>query len=212
MVADQLAAREIEDERVLAAMRAVKRELFVRPADRDRAYVDAALGIDCEQTISQPWIIAAIAQGLELEGSERVLEIGTGSGYSTAVLARLAREVISIERIPELADAARERLRSLGVDNAEVRAGDGSVGAPEDAPFEAIAVHAAMPGPPETLLAQLAPGGRLVAPVANGFGEVLIQYRRRVEAEGEEGPSYAETAIAPCRFVPLIGVRGYPER
>lgn len=211
MVAEQLAARGIDDERVLAAMGEVPREIFVREADRDRAYIDAALGIECEQTISQPWIIAAIIQGLELGGDERVLEIGTGSGYSTAILARLARKVISIERFAELGDTARERLASLGIENAEVRVADGSLGAPAAAPFDAIAVHAAMPSTPETLLAQLAPGGRLVAPVASGFEEVLIQYRRRPEeVEGEL--SYEESPIAPCRFVPLIGARGYPER
>lgn len=211
MVADQLAARGIEDQRVLDAMGEVPRERFVLAADQKRAYADSALPIECEQTISQPWIIAAITQGLELEGREHTLEIGTGSGYSTAVLARLCAHVISIERYEELARGARERLRELGVENVEVRIGDGSLGAPDDAPFDAIAVHAAMPGPPSTLLAQLAPGGRLVAPVAGGFEEVLTQYRRREGAEGEAA-SYAETPMAPCRFVPLVGERGYPER
>jgi protein-L-isoaspartate(D-aspartate) O-methyltransferase len=209
MVADQLAARGIGDARVLEAMGEIPRERFVLAADRQRAYADAALPIECDQTISQPWIIAAISQGLELEGNERTLEIGTGSGYSTAVLARLCAHVISIERFEELAREARERLRELGVANVDVRVGDGSLGAPDDAPFDAIAVHAAMPGPPTTLLAQLAPGGRLVAPVAGGFEEILTRYLRRDEGEA---PSYAETPIAPCRFVPLVGERGYPER
>lgn len=211
MVTDQLAARGIKDPRVLEAMREVPRERFVLPEDRDRAYADSALPIACDQTISQPWIIAAISQGLELEGEELALEIGTGSGYSTAVLARLSARVVSIERFEELADAARERLRELGVENVEVRVGDGSLGAPDDAPFDAIAVHAAMPAPPETLLGQLAPGGRLVAPVAGGLEEILTQYRRRDAGEGG-APSFAETPIAPCRFVPLVGARGYPER
>jgi protein-L-isoaspartate(D-aspartate) O-methyltransferase len=211
MVAGQLASRGIEDQRVLEAMGAVPRERFVLEGDRERAYIDSALPIECDQTISQPWIIAAISQGLELEGDERALEVGTGSGYSTAVLARLCAHVISIERFALLAEGAAERLRGLGVDNVEVRIGDGSLGAPDDAPFDAIAVHAAMPGPPEALLAQLGPGGRLVAPVASGFEEILTQYRRQDVAEGE-APAYAETPIAPCRFVPLVGERGYPER
>lgn len=211
MVADQLAPRGIGDARVLEAMAEIPRERFVLAGDRGRAYADSALPIECGQTISQPWIIAAISQGLELEGAERTLEIGTGSGYSTAVLARLCAYVISIERHEELARSAREQLSELGVENVEVRVGDGSLGAPEDAPFDAIAVHAAMPGPPKTLLAQLATGGRLVAPVASGFEEILTQYRRS-DSEAGEVPAYAETPIAPCRFVPLVGERGYPER
>jgi protein-L-isoaspartate(D-aspartate) O-methyltransferase len=205
MVERQLRRRGIDDEGVLAAMGEVPRELFVNPADAERAYADAALGIDCGQTISQPWIVAAIAQALELRGDERLLEIGTGSGYSTAVLARLAGEVVSIERIEELAGGARERLERLGVE-AEVRCADGSSDLPAGE-FDAIAVHAALPGPPRTLLGRLRPGGRLVAPVAADGHEELTVFRRSGDGEGWE-----RSSLGSCRFVPLIGEEGYRER
>ena len=207
MVERQLRRRGIGDERVLAAMEEVPRELFVADAYRRRAYADSALPIEAGQTISQPWIVAAICQALELRGGERVLEVGTGSGYSTAVLARLAAEVISIERHAELAESAKRRLAELGVENAEVLVGDGSVGMPGRAPFDGIAVHATAPAPPRTLLTQLAPAGRLVAPVAADAVDVLTRYRR-------EGEGFVEEAIGPCRFVPLIGAEGFhpPER
>ncbi len=202
MVERQLRARGIEDERVLAAMAAVPREAFVPAPRRSRAYADSALPIGAEQTISQPWIVAAICQALALRGSERVLEVGTGSGYSAAVLARLAAEVVSVERHEELALAAREALAALGVDNVEVLVGDGSRGLPERAPFEAIAVHAAAPTPPPALLAQLADGGRMVVPVAAGSVERLTLLRR-------DGERLRSTDLGPCRFVPLIGEQGY---
>jgi protein-L-isoaspartate(D-aspartate) O-methyltransferase len=202
MVERQLRRRGIEDERVLAAMAAVPREAFVPAAMRHRAYADSALPIGKGQTISQPWIVAAICQALELQGRERVLEIGTGSGYSAAVLALLAVEVVSVERHQALADVARETLGRLGVANVEVILGDGSRGLPDHSPFEAIAVHAAAPAPPPALLRQLAEGGRLVVPIATGEVEILTVLRRRgSEAESEE--------IGPCRFVPLIGEEGY---
>jgi protein-L-isoaspartate(D-aspartate) O-methyltransferase len=207
MVAEQLAARGIHDERVLAAMGAVPREQFVLERDRRIAYSDRALGIAAGQTISQPWIVAAICQGLELEGEEKVLEIGTGSGYSAAVLERLCERVISIERIEELATTAREALARVGAGRVEVRIADGSLGAADEAPFEAIAVHAALPGPPRTLLGQLAVGGRLVAPVDTGLDEVLTRFRREGGEDGE--PSYSREPLASCRFVPLIGEEGY---
>ena len=203
MVERQLRARGIEDERVLAAMAAVPREAFVPATRRSRAYADSALPIGAERTrLSQPWIVAAICQALALRGDERVLEVGTGSGYSAAVLARLAAEVVSVERHEELALAARETLAALGVDNVEVLVGDGSRGLPERAPFEAIAVHAAAPAPPPALLAQLADGGRMVVPVAADSAERLTLLRR----DGERLPS---TDLGPCRFVPLIGEQGY---
>ncbi len=146
MVEGQLRGRGIWDERVLAAMAAVPREEFVPRRSRYRAYADGALEIGAGQTISQPWIVAAICQELALEGTERVLEVGTGSGYSAAVLSLLAREVISIERDPELARGARRALATLGVHNVHLELGDGSLGDPDRAPFEAIAVHAAAPG------------------------------------------------------------------
>jgi protein-L-isoaspartate(D-aspartate) O-methyltransferase len=204
MVERQLRRRGIDDERVLAAMGEVPREEFVAPTHRRRAYADSALPIGAGQTISQPWIVAAICQALALQGHERVLEVGTGSGYSAAVLARLAAEVITLERHPELAEEAREVLSRLGFANVEVVVGDGSLGLPERAPFEAIAVHATAPAPPARLLSQLAEGGRLVVPVASRGADILTAYRRR----GEELESFV---IGPCRFVPLIGDEGYSE-
>ncbi|HEY1356437.1 MAG TPA: protein-L-isoaspartate(D-aspartate) O-methyltransferase [Solirubrobacterales bacterium] len=202
MVERQLRRRGISDQRVLAAMGAVPREEFVSERYRSRAYADAAQPIGEGQTISQPWIVAAICQALELGGDERVLEVGTGSGYSAAVLARLAGEVISVERHPSLAAAARLTLDSLGVGAVEIRVGDGSRGAPELAPFEAIAVHATAPEPPATLLGQLGEGGRLVVPIAGRAADMLTVFRRRgEELLGEE--------IGPCRFVPLVGEEGY---
>jgi protein-L-isoaspartate(D-aspartate) O-methyltransferase len=202
MVERQLRRRGIHDERVLEAMREVPRERFVPEEQRRRAYADSALPIGSGQTISQPWIVAAICQALELQGSERVLEIGTGSGYSACVLARLASEVVTIERHAELAQEAAARLRELGVTNVEVVVGDGSRGLPERAPFEAIAVHATAPEPPRSLLEQLTDGGRLVVPIASRGADMLTQYRRL-------GDEVATVVIGPCRFVPLIGEEGF---
>lgn len=206
MVERQLRGRGISDERVLAAMGEVPREQFVAEADRRRAYTDGALGIGEGQTISQPWIVAAITQALELKGGELVLEVGTGSGYSAAVLAGLAGSVISLERHESLATAARARLAELGVANVRVLVADGSLGLPEHAPYGAIAVHAAVPAPPPALIAQLAEGAILVAPVACGrTGEVLSAFRR-----GPQG-TLDSREIAPARFVPLIGEQGFGE-
>jgi len=202
MVERQLRRRGISDERVLAAMGTVPREEFVSERYRSRAYADAAQPIGEGQTISQPWIVAAICQALELGGSERVLEVGTGSGYSAAVLALLAPEVISVERHPSLAAAARLNLDSLGIRRVQVRVGDGSRGIPELAPFEAIAVHATAPGPPSTLLGQHADGGRLVAPIAARAADMLTVFRR-------SGGGYESEEIGPCRFVPLVGEEGF---
>jgi protein-L-isoaspartate(D-aspartate) O-methyltransferase len=203
MVERQLRRRGIADERVLTAMATVPREAFVPASQRHRAYADSALPIAVEQTISQPWIVAAICQALELNGSERVLEVGTGSGYSACVLSLLAAEVISIERHEALALAAREALSSLAVTNVELAIGDGSRGLPERAPFEAIAVHATAPAPPPALISQLAEGGRLVIPLAGDAesDQLTLLRRHGDEAEAE--------AIAPCHFVPLIGEEGY---
>jgi protein-L-isoaspartate(D-aspartate) O-methyltransferase len=205
MVERQLRRRGIADERVLSAMGEVPRELFVEERLRRRAYADGALPTTSGQTISQPWIVAAITEALELSGVERVLEIGTGSGYSTAVLARLAAEVVSIERYAELAEGAKGRLAKLGIRNVEIRVGDGSVGAPERAPYDAIAVHATAPAAPPSLLAQLADGGRLVAPVAEKGADMLTVFKR--ETDGIDS-----RRIAPCRFVPLVGDEGYEAR
>ncbi len=202
MVERQLRGRGIEDERVLAAMAEVPREEFVPPELRGRAYADSALPIGEEQTISQPWIVAAICQALELDGSELVLEVGTGWGYSAAVLSRLAAHVVSIERREGLAREAREMVIALGIGNVELVVGDGSLGVPERAPYDAIACHATAPKVPQPLLDQLADGGRLVIPLESGDADVLTLYRRdgdRLEAE----------PITPCRFVPLIGEEGF---
>jgi protein-L-isoaspartate(D-aspartate) O-methyltransferase len=202
MVERQLRRRGISDESVLRAMGEVPRHEFVPERYRSRAYSDSALPIGESQTISQPWIVAAIAQALELGGGETVLEIGTGSGYSAAVLARLAAEVLSVERHEPLASAARRTLDSLGVANVEGVVGDGSRGVPERAPFDAIAVHATAPAPPRTLLGQLAEGGRLVVPIAAEGADMLTVYRRR-------GGDLSSTTIGPCRFVPLVGKEGF---
>ncbi|MET0306909.1 MAG: protein-L-isoaspartate(D-aspartate) O-methyltransferase [Solirubrobacterales bacterium] len=202
MVERQLRRRGITDERVLAAMEEVPRHEFVPESQRRRAYADSALPIGEGQTISQPWIVAAICQALELSGGERVLEIGAGSGYSAAVLARLAAEVIGIERHASLAAEARRALDRAGAGNVELLVGDGSRGMPGRAPFEAIAVHATAPAPPRTLLGQLGDGGRLVVPIAGDCADLLTVFRR-------EGGELRREEIGPCRFVPLIGEEGF---
>jgi protein-L-isoaspartate(D-aspartate) O-methyltransferase len=194
MVERQLRRRGIDDVRVLAAMNEVPRELFVPPDQRRRAYRDGALRIAEGQTISQPWIVACMAQLLELRGGETVLEVGTGSGYAAAVLSRLCAEVVTIERYESLAESAAATLAELGYDNVEVRVGDGSQGAPDRAPFGGISVTAtARAEPPRALLDQLAPGAALVCPVAHGRREHLMRFR-----DGEQ-----ET-VAAVRFVPLV--------
>jgi protein-L-isoaspartate(D-aspartate) O-methyltransferase len=194
MVERQLRRRGIDDMRVLAAMNEVPRELFVPPEQRRRAYRDGALRIGEGQTISQPWIVACMAQLLELRGDETVLEVGTGSGYAAAVLSRLCEQVITIERYESLADGAAATLAELGYDNVEVRVGDGAQGAPDRAPFGGISVTAtARAEPPRPLLDQLAPGAALVCPVARGRREHLMRFR-----DGEQ------EAVAAVRFVPLV--------
>ena len=204
MVERQLRRRDIVDERVLRAMEAVPRELFVDETDRSRAYDDAALPISDGQTISQPYMVARICEALRLTGNERVLDVGTGSGYQAAVLAELAREVHTIERIPELAAQARERLDAAGYDRVEVHVGDGTLGLPDHAPFDAIAVAAAAPGFPQTLYEQLKPRGRLVVPVGSARGQ-----RLEVAVRSPEGPAMIHSV--PCRFVPLVGAEGFRE-
>jgi protein-L-isoaspartate(D-aspartate) O-methyltransferase len=203
MVERQLRHRGIGDERVLAAMGEVPREVFLPASLRHRAYADSALPLDDGQTISQPWIVAAICQALALSGDERVLEVGTGSGYSACVLSLLAADVISVERHQGLALSAREALSSLAVTNVELTIGDGSRGIPERAPFEAIAVHATAPAPPPALVSQLAEGGRMVIPLASGEETDLLTLLRR------RGDQVEAETIAPCRFVPLVGEEGY---
>jgi protein-L-isoaspartate(D-aspartate) O-methyltransferase len=199
----QLRARNIRDERVLHAMARVPREQFVPEVVRHRAHDDAALPIGCEQTISQPAIVAHICALLALSGDERVLDVGTGSGYQAAVLAELAAEVHTIERFPELAEQAGVNLRAAGYsDRVVVHVGDGTLGDPEHAPFDAIAVAAAAPDPPPALYAQLVLGGRLVLPVGNRRDQELTLVLR-----GPDGPRI--TYSVPCRFVPLVGAQGF---
>jgi protein-L-isoaspartate(D-aspartate) O-methyltransferase len=200
----QLRARKIRDERVLHAMLRVPRELFVPDDVRHRAYDDAALPIGCEQTISQPAMVAHICELLDLRGDERVLDVGTGSGYQAAVLAELAAEVHSIERVPQLAERARANLEVAGyADRVVVHVGDGTLGDPEHAPFDAIAVAAAAPEPPPALYAQLCPGGRLAVPVGDRNEQNLVLVVR-----GPKGPEIRRSV--PCRFVPLVGAQGFP--
>jgi protein-L-isoaspartate(D-aspartate) O-methyltransferase len=189
---------------VLAAMARVPRELFVPPDLRNRAYEDAALPIGAGQTISQPYMVAAICQALGLQGHERVLDVGAGSGYQAAVLAELADEVHTIERVPELAEEARAALAAAGYDGVRVHVGDGTLGLPEHAPFDAIAVAAAAPRLPEPLYEQLRARGRLVVPVGNRFGQEL-----QVVVRSPEGPAVVRSV--PCRFVPLVGEEGFDE-
>jgi protein-L-isoaspartate(D-aspartate) O-methyltransferase len=194
MVERQLRRRGIEDERVLAAMEQVPRERFVPESQRRRAYRDGALPIGEGQTISQPWIVARMTAALELEGVERVLEVGTGSGYGAAVLSRCCSHVVTVERREGLAERAAALLADLGHRNIEVRTGDGSRGAPDRAPFDGVLVTAAAEqGPPQALLEQLAPGAPLVCPVDRGRGERLVRLR-----DGQ-----TET-IAPVSFVALV--------
>ncbi len=202
MVDMQLRARDIVDERVLEAMERVPRELFVPPEERPRAYDDAALPIGSGQTISQPYMVARICEVLSLTGSERVLDVGSGSGYQAAVLAELAAEVVTIERIPELAEQAQRALAEAGYENVEVRVGDGTLGVPDLAPFKAIAVAAAAPDIPETLYEQLEPGGRMAIPVGRRRSQDLLLVVR-----SPEGPAVIRSV--PCRFVPLLGEEGF---
>jgi protein-L-isoaspartate(D-aspartate) O-methyltransferase len=198
MVDRQLYRRGISDERVLAAMGRVPRELFVPAELRDAVYADAALPIGGGQTISQPYMVALISEQLALHGKERVLDVGTGSGYQAAVLAELATEVHTIERIPELAERARESLAEAGYEErVHLHVGDGSRGVPDEAPFAAIAVAAAALEPPPSLYEQLEPRGRLVVPVGGPDGQWL-----EVVVRTPEGPAVIRSV--PCRFVPLV--------
>ena len=203
MVKTQLRGRDIIDSRVLAAMGSVPRHRFVPDDLRRQAYADGPVRLEKGQTISQPYIVALMAQLLELEGEETVLEIGTGSGYQAAVLSMLVAKVYSLERIPELARLAAEKLRVLGYENVEVLERDGSSGLPEHAPYPAIVVTAAAPKPPEPLKEQLAPEGRLVVPVGSQEGQMLERWRKG------KGGALSQERIAPVAFVPLMGEHGW---
>jgi len=205
MIQTQIRARGVTAPRVLEALARVPRERFVQPEARTRAYSDHALGIGHHQTISQPYMVAIMTATLAPGPDERILEIGTGSGYQAAILACLAKEVWTVERIRELAETARERLAGLGFPDVHVRTGDGSVGWPEAAPFDAILVTAGAPAPPPSLLAQLDPeGGRMVIPV----GGRDLQHLVRVERHGTE---FVSDRTVGCRFVPLVGDEGWDE-
>lgn len=202
MIEYQLRKRGIKDERVLQAFMKVPRHKFVRPQDIWRAYDDYPLPIGYGQTISQPYMVAIMTELLELKGDEVVLEIGTGSGYQAAILAELARQVYTIERIPELARKAESVLKELGYDNVKVIVGDGSKGLPEYAPYDRIIVTAAAPKPPQPLLMQLKDNGRLVIPI----GTRKLQDLVRITKVGNE---FKTENFGPCLFVPLIGEEGW---
>ncbi len=202
MVEQQLHKRGISNTRVLDAMLRVPRHVFVPVENRNLAYVDAPLPIGHHQTISQPYIVALMSELLDLDGSETVLEIGTGSGYQAAILAQLARRVYSLERIEELANEARQKLDSLELDNIEVIVTDGSCGLPEFAPYGGIIVTAAAPNVPEPMKEQLDDGGKLVLPVGGQSGQMLECWIRRADR-------FRQKHVVPVSFVPLIGDYGW---
>jgi protein-L-isoaspartate(D-aspartate) O-methyltransferase len=203
MVERQLKARGLQDERLLAAFLKVPRHHFVPPALAEEAYADHPLPIGGGQTISQPYIVGLMVHHLRLQGHERVLEIGTGSGYETAILAELALEVYSVERLPELLHPAAERLLQAGAGNVHLSAGNGSLGWPEHAPYDAILVSAAAPRLPRPLLDQLGDPGRMVLPLGPAESQTLILVERR------DG-TVVQTELASCVFVPLLGDHGWP--
>lgn len=204
MVSRTIASRGIRDKRVLDAMLAVKREEFVPPESRSAAYDDSPLPIGAGQTISQPYIVALMAEAMRIRPTDRVLDIGTGCGYAAAVMAHLAEEVHSIERVPSLVRLAKSNLERLGYRNVTVHEGDGTLGLPTKAPFDAIAVAAGSPSIPESLVAQLTEGGRIVIPVQNvmGFQDLVVGTR--------QGNKVTVKNLGDVRFVPLIGAEGHP--
>jgi protein-L-isoaspartate(D-aspartate) O-methyltransferase len=203
MVERQLRQRGIRDERLLAAMSKVPRHEFVSPQNWGEAYADRPVAIPEQQTTSQPYMIAAMIQAAEIKAEDRVLEIGAGSGYQTALLAELASQVFAVERHASLSEAARNTLERLGYCNAKVVIGDGSLGLPEAAPFDAIIVAAAAPRIPPALAEQLAPGGRLVIPVGDSDQQQLQVVHRHADG------STSVRTLEGCRFVPLIGQQGF---
>ena len=203
MVEAQISARGIRNPRVLEAMALVPREAFLPEELREAAYDDSPLPIEDGQTISQPFIVALMLEAAEISEHDSVLEIGTGSGYAAAVIARLAGRVVSVERHPSLAQSARARLEALGFDNVEVRLGDGTLGAPDAAPFDAIIVAAGGPEPPAALMAQLAPTGRLVMPVGEERRRQSLM-KLTCTASG-----FRSEDLGPVLFVPLVGAQGW---
>lgn len=196
-------ARGISSPQLIEALLTIPRHLFVQEAMADQAYNDTALPIGEKQTISQPYMVALMTELLELKAQDHVLEIGTGSGYQTAVLASLCRRVWTIERIRPLAMQARKALDALHLLNVNIKVGDGTLGWPEEAPFDAILVTAGAPAVPEALAQQLAPGGRLVIPVGNETSQTILRIRKEAD-----GSLTSETGVG-CRFVPLIGQQGW---
>ena len=206
MVVTQITSRGVRDRRVLAALASVPREWFVPPAVAAEAYHDGPLPIGNGQTISQPYVVAWMTEALHVGRRDRVLEIGTGSGYQTAVLARLAARVYTVERLPDLLVEAEERFRRLGLANIETRLGDGALGWVESAPFDGILVTAAAPRVPPALAAQLAPGGRLVIPIGDAVEQELLVLRRTAAG-------WDERRLGGVRFVPLVSQQAFlPER
>jgi protein-L-isoaspartate(D-aspartate) O-methyltransferase len=203
MVQEQIIARGISSPRVIETLLKIPRHLFVQEAMADQAYSDGALPIGEKQTISQPYMVALMSELLELKPQDHVLEIGTGSGYQTAVLASLCRRVWTIERIRPLAMQARKVLDALHLLNVNIKVGDGTLGWPEEAPFDAILVTAGAPAVPEALAQQLAPGGRLVIPVGDAANQTILRIRKQAD-----GSLTSETGVG-CRFVPLIGQQGW---
>jgi protein-L-isoaspartate(D-aspartate) O-methyltransferase len=203
MVQEQIIARGITSPRVIETLLKIPRHLFVQEAMADQAYNDGALPIGEKQTISQPYMVALMSELLELKAQDHVLEIGTGSGYQTAVLASLCRRVWTIERIRPLAMQARKVLDAMHLLNVNIKVGDGTLGWPEEAPFDAILVTAGAPAVPEALAQQLAPGGRLVIPVSDEASQTILRIRKEAD-----GSLTSETGVG-CRFVPLIGQQGW---
>lgn len=205
MISSQLISRGIKDERILKAMEKIPRHLFVDEGLQGQAYADNPLPIGDRQTISQPYIVALMTEALELTRNDKVLEIGTGSGYQAAILAELADRILSIERIASLADRARKLLEFLGYYNVLIRVGDGTYGWREEAPFDAIIVTAGAPEIPQTYLEQLAVGGRLVVPVGDRFTQTLMKVTRLSDKPGD----IEMKDLGGCRFVHLIGEYGW---
>ena len=203
MVEEQLAARRIRDQRLLSVMGDLPRHRFVPPGLSSRAYEDGPLPIGEGQTISQPYIVAEMTEALRLVGDEKVLEIGTGSGYQTAILCRMSAEVVTVERLESLSRAAQAILASLGIGNVRFRVGDGTLGSPEDAPFDRVIVTAAAPDVPGPLFAQMREGGIMVIPIGGRWEQDLVSVRKE---KGEPRREY----LGGCRFVPLLGERGFP--
>ncbi len=202
MVQTQLIPRGIHDERVLRAMRKVPRHLFVDESSRYKAYEDMALPINEGQTISQPYMVAVMTELLELKGTEKVLEVGTGSGYQAAILAELSKKVYTIERFEKLAQEAEEKFRAVGYNNINVRTGDGTLGWTEEAPFDRIIITAGTPRVPDPLIQQLAQGGIIVGPVGERFSQQLVKVKKSAQGLSEEFHTV-------CVFVPLVGKYGW---